>query len=336
MFAIVSSAHAVPVSVQIEPVGVYQDFNGAFGLAYDPVNDLIWASQGDVGDNSVHSFKPFKNFTASELAGLPTNSEGISQISNAVGELDVAGTTAPGGAGGFGSGSHFSALAFDAETGQLAQTASGDVRAYDPFTAANQTTLAGIGSGFADGLDLDGSNAWFSPDIGSIFNNGALFASNGDSTDTTIPDWTGLGSTVGLGWSGVEQVADLIFAVAVHSPVDAGRSRTIVAFDRLTGMLDFADPDGDPIAARWEDMAFDGRFLYAADLRGNEDGLGPNGDIYVFDVQRDGSSILVPPDGGEGNGGPASVPEPASLALFGIGLAGLYFAGWRRKAATIA
>ena len=308
-------AWAVPVSGQFVPVGVYINTQSVFGLAYDSVNDVIHFSQGDSGDNLVHTVKPFKNYTPAEIAALPLIN-GIPALSNAVAMLDVAGTTNPGGSGGSGSGAHFSALAFNQATGQLVQTSSGNVRAYDPFTAANEVSIPNVGSGFADGLDFDGPNRWFSPDVGSINNNGVLFISDSDATKTTLPVWTGLGNAQGLGWSGVEQVGNSLFAVAVQSGSDIGRSRTIVRFDATTGELLGFDPDGDPIAARWEDLAFDGSFLYAADLRGNADGLGVAGDIYVFQV----TGGLRP-----------GVPEPATLGLVLIAasLAGL--TGIRRR-----
>jgi hypothetical protein len=303
-------ASAVPVAGQIVPVGIYLNTTHAFGLAYDSVNDVIHYAQGDSGDDLVHTIKPFKNYSAAEIAALPLV-DGIPALSLAASLHDVAGTTSPGGSGGFGSGAHFSALAFDATTGQLVQTAGGDVRAYDPFTAANQTTITGVGSDFADGLDFDGANRWFSPDLGSIFNNGVLFISNSDDSKTLLPVWTGLGSADGFGWAGVEQVGDSLFAVAVQDGADTGRSRTLVRFDATSGELLGFDPDGDEFAARWEDLAFDGKFLYAADLRGNADGDGTAGDIYVFAV----SGGLEPPTPG--------VPEPATLGLLGLALAGL-------------
>ena len=308
-------------SVEIAPVAIYQDVTHAFGLAYDPVNSLIWSAQGDSGDSLVHSLKPFNTFTAAELALLPTNGSAY-LIDNTAGQLDVAGTTDPGGSGGSGSGAHFSSLAFNNATGQIVQTAPGDVRAYDPFTALNQTTIAGVGSGFADGLDFDGANMWFSGDVQDIYKNGVLFADRSNAAQTLDAAWVGLGGTSALGWSGVEQVGNLVFAVAVHSGSDTGQSRTIVAFDLSTGNQLFADPDGDPVAARWEDLAFDGRYLYAADLRGNENGNNVAGDIYVFDVIGDDGSIID-------DGGPRPVPEPSTFLLLGSGLAGLVF--YRRK-----
>jgi hypothetical protein len=300
------------------PVGVYLNTHAAFGIAYDSVNDIIHYAQGDAGDNLVHTVQAFKNYTAAEIAALPLVN-GIPALSLVASQHDVAGTTNPGGSGGLGSGAHFSALAFNSATGQLVQTASGDVRAYDPFTAANQTTIPNTGSGFADGLDFDGTNRWFSPDIGDIFKNGALFIDNADPSKTVLPGWSGLGSETGFGWSGVEQVDGSLFAVAVQDFGDAGRTRTIVRFDAVTGELLGFDPDGDPIAARWEDLAFDGRFLYAADLRGNADGLLVPGDIYVFGVT------------GGLNPGPGQVPEPASLGMFVIGASLIGLTMMRRR-----
>jgi hypothetical protein len=326
LVVLAGTCFAVPTSVEITPVAIYQDITGAFGLAYDSVNGLIWVAEGDSGDNDVHSLRPWNDFSAGEIAALPDNGSGAKLLSNLAGELDVAGTTSPGGSGGSGSGAHFSALAFNDATGQIAQTSPAGVRAYDPFTAANQVLIGGVGSGFADGLDLDGANNWFSGDVQDILNNGVLFADRTVAAQTNNPAWTGLGGTNALGWSGVEQVGDLVFAVAVHSGADTGQSRTIVAFDLATGVLVFADPDGDSAAARWEDLAFDGRYLYAADLRGNEDGLGLDGDVYVFDVIGEGGSIID-----DNGGGGAVVPEPGTVLLVGLGLAAMAGRGYRRR-----
>ena len=144
---------------------------------------------------------------------------------------------------------------------------------------------------------------------------------NADPSKTFLPGWSGLGSETGFGWSGVEQVGDSLFAVAVQDFGDAGRTRTIVRFNAVTGELLGFDPDGDPIAARWEDLAFDGSFLYAADLRGNADGLLDVGDLYVFGV----TGGLDP--------GPRQVPEPASFGMFAVGasLIGLTMVRRRRR-----
>lgn len=318
-----SPAEAVPVAGQITPIAVYRNTDHPFGLAYDSRNNLIWYARGDSGDSLVHSLKPYKDYTAAEKAAFPVVG-GVQFISLADGKNDVAGTTDPGGSGGFGSGAHFSALAYDATSGRLLQTSSGDVRAYDPLTAANQTTITGFGTGFADGLDMHGANKWFSPDAGDIYRNGALFAWAGDATKKVTTAIGGIADQ-SMGWSGTEQVGDSLFAVAVLNGADTGRSRTIVRFDAGTGALLGFDPDGDPVAARWEDLAYDGQYLYAADLRGNAGQVGVDGDIYVFGVTG-GLQICGQP------GQPACpTPEPDVLPLLAIGLLGLA-ATMRRKA----
>jgi hypothetical protein len=314
-----SSAFALPVAGQISVVGVYNNTVSAFGIAYDSVNDVIHYTQGDAGDDFVHTVKAFKNYTALELAGfgsVTVDGDTFPSMTLVEGQHDVAGITSPGGLGGSGVGAHFSALAFNTATGQLVQTSNADVRAYDPFTAAGQTTIPGVGAGFADGLDLDGANRWFSPDVGDIFNNSVLTFDNAVLAHTDLGVWAGLGGAVGFGWSGTEQVGDSLFAVAVQDFADSGRSRTIVRFDITTGQLVGYDPDGHLVASRWEDLAYDGRYLYAADLRGDLDGNGVQGDIYVFDV-----------------GGGLNIPEPSSFLLVATGVIGLSLGKSRRRTA---
>jgi hypothetical protein len=300
-------AVAVPVPGEIVPVAIYQNTLNAFGMAYDSANTLIWWTQGDAGDALVHSLRPFNTYTAAELAGF-TQVGGVYRITSAQGQQDVAGTTAPADS------AYFDSLAYDSASGQLVmQGSAANLVSFDPFTGANFNPNYSPGSaefGFSDGLDVDGGNVWYSGDIQDIELNGAVFAPTG----IVLPTWNGLGSATTLGYSGVEQVGGSVFAVAVQSFGDSGRSRTIVRFDATTGELLGYDEDGDPGAARWEDMAFDGRYLYAADLRGNIDNAGVIGDIYVFDV----TGGLEP-----------GVPEPSTMLLIGTGLIGLV--GFRRK-----
>ena len=111
--ALPSPATAVLVN-QIDPVAVYHDTTGAFGMAHDSVRKLIWYTQGDAGDSLIHSLKPFNEFTPGELAGLP-DIGGVKQISLVAGQHDVAGTTNPVASGG----AHFRSLAYDAAIDQL-------------------------------------------------------------------------------------------------------------------------------------------------------------------------------------------------------------------------
>lgn len=317
--ALVSPASAAPIVGQLVPVAAYVNTNHPFGLAYDSRNNLMWYSRGDSTDDAVHSVKPFKDYTLAEIAAMPVNGDGVRMISLAVGKNDVGGSFTPAGPGGSGSGAHFSALAYDAAGNKIVQTSSGAAVAYDPLTGANQAAVAGFGSGFADGLSQVGTNKWFSPDAANIFLNTALFADSGNVAQrVTVAD--GGISNQSLGWSGVEQVGTDVFAVAVLNGADTGRSRTIVRFD-LAGNLVGFDPDGDAVASRWEDLGFDGEYLYAADLRGNADagfaGDVNDGDIYVFRVTGGlagcGNPAQPPCDNG--------VPEPAPLALMALALA---------------
>jgi hypothetical protein len=286
------SAEAVPVAGDFIPVAVYSNWEGAFGLAYDSTNDLMWYTQGDFGDGIIRSFTPYKNLVAPPF-----------QISQALGNHGV-NTTSPTG------GSYFRSLAFDSATGQLVMQGSGfNLQSFDPITAATENFDYRPGSandGFSDGLDVDGANTWYSPDVQPIYNNGVLVVN--PAIDGVLPSWTGLGGPIPFGYSGVEQVGDSLFAVSVQDFADQGQSRTIVRFD-LTGNLLGFDADGDPTAARWEDLAYDGKFLYAADLRGDFNGDGIAGDVYVFEVT--------------GGLDPTSTPEPSSAVMFGTVLAGL-------------
>ena len=324
-----SIVSAAPMTGQIVPVAVYTDTPSAFGLAYDSVNNLIWFSQGGSGDALIHSLKPFKSFTAADLANPNvTTVGGVIRINTTggPGTLDIAGTTNP--AASFGA--HSRALAFDAPSGQLVMPGipAGTLNAFDPFTAGNLNSNFRPGSGIPgfpliDGLDVDGPNVWYSPDALDIFLNGKLFANGPDILTPKNPDQTlevsdgllvppALGEQ-GLGWAGVEQVGDAVFAVAVLVNENVGRSRTLVRFD-LSGILVAFDPDGDPVAARWEDLAFDGQFLYAADTFGDANNNGTLGDIYVFGVTG-------------GLQGPMA--EPSTIVLFSIGI--LVLLGFARR-----
>ena len=298
---------AAPVPGQLTPVAIYHDTRSAFGLAYDTVNNLMWFSQGDSGDNLIHSFKPFNSYTPGQLAGIPQVG-GVYQISPAQGNQDVAGTTTVTGPGGSGAGAHFSSLAFDSASGRIVYQSSAGLRAVTPITGAGDAPFAAPppNSGFTDGLDVDGGNVWWSPDVGPIYRNGAIFATGASAGAQGAPPTSG--------FSGVEQVGNAVFAVAVGSY--GGHERTIFKFDATTGDLLGYDPDGDPVAARWEDLAFDGRYLYAADLRGNANGTGAVGDIYVFDT---GGGIVIEPPGGVPEAGSTWILLSLAMgSLFGI------------------
>jgi hypothetical protein len=295
---------AAPVAGSIDPIAVYRDTAGSFGLTYDPVRDVMWYDS--LGGSTAWSIKPFKDFTAAEIAAMPVV-DGLPVVDNAT--ANHAAFTTPLPVGG-------EAMAFDTASGKLVMNSrgAGKTISFDPVTGANVADF-GFGEGIlTDGLDVTAGTEWHSRDgfFGVIHKSGAVFAEESVAAQTVLPGWSGAGPGTTDFWSGVQQIGDSLYAVAVQTNEDIANSRTIVRFNAATGELLAYDPDGYLHARRWEDLGYDGRYLYAADLRGNEFGGTNSGQIFVFDL------------GGGLKPNPPGVPDGgSSLLLFGMALAGV-------------
>jgi hypothetical protein len=157
-------------------------------------------------------------------------------------------------------------------------------------------------SGFSltDGLDYDNGELWCSPDISDVYR----LSGNGD-TDL------GGGAVLAGSYSGVERIeaSDGTNYIVVVNDGSNPRQLCVHNMDySLVGCQDFVND-------RYEGLAFDGRYIYAADLYGNK--------IDKFDILgADGGSIIDPGPGGQ-------VPLPAAGWLLGGALMGI--AGLRRR-----
>lgn len=174
---------------------------------------------------------------------------------------------------------------------------------------ASSLVITANTSGFSliDGLDFDHNEFWWSPDVGNVYR----LDTAGAFTGPVNPVLGGAG-----GFSGVERidVGANSFLIVVN---DAFVPRKLCKVS-LTGVFDVNNDCATLSNSRYEDLAFDGRFLYAADLFGNR--------IDKIDLKIDGGSVFVPPDG--------NVPEPSSFILLGIGLLVITHYGQRRRRRT--
>lgn len=165
----------------------------------------------------------------------------------------------------------------------------------NPVTGAmtGSLFLSGIGGGLIDGIDVDGSNIWFSPDVSNVY----LRDFAGNPVAGYPQPFLGGGG----GYSGVEQVTvgGKSYIIVVNDATQP-RKLCIHNFDpsaSLVGCVQFQN-------SRYEDLAFDGRYLWAADYYGSR--------LDQIDLLVNGNPIL--------NG---DVPEPGSMVLLGSGLFGL-------------
>lgn len=187
----------------------------------------------------------------------------------------------------------WSAMAWDGSNLAFAQ--GNTLYKYSTSGISQGNLTLGRSAGLIDGLDIEGGKIYWSPDISYA---AALNLATGLDDPGIILNPAG-------GLSGIERVIsganDWLFVVN-----DASNPRTICRTN--TNSPDANFPAGECVAlpnSRYEDLAFDGRYLYAADYYG--------GRIDKIDLQIDGSSIFDP-----GN----KIPEPSTLALLGIGILG--------------
>lgn len=199
-------------------------------------------------------------------------------------------------------GTQWSALAWDGTTNRIAEVNNNGIDEYNRATTGSQTGaslfaahthIAGDPNFLVDGLDIHGSTLYWSPDV-SFVNTSPLDGSG--TTQTFLLKGSG-------GFSGVQfvSVASSNYVFVVN---DASSPRQLCYHDAVT-----AAQIGCTVLAnsRYEDLAFDGRYLYAADYYGNR--------IDKIDVLSDGASVFVPPAGG--------VPEPATWTMMLVGFGGL-------------
>jgi len=195
-------------------------------------------------------------------------------------------------------GTTWSALAWNGMTNQVTIVENNGITGYDRAVGVQlasslnpqHTNIAGSPNFLTDGLDIEGNTLWWSPDVSFV----AHSPLDGSGSVTAFLPAVG-------GYSGVEYLTvgsdNYVFVVN-----DATNPRQLCFHALDSTQLGCATLPN----SRYEDLAFDGRYLWAADFYGNR--------IDKIDVLSDGGSVFDP-----------SVPEPSTwaMALFGFGAIGM-------------
>jgi hypothetical protein len=184
---------------------------------------------------------------------------------------------------------------------QLVAAQDTSVTYFDPVTGANQTTttitepVTGI-LGLIDGLDIGPlGEIWYSPDVGNVYR---LTSDGTSSIGMNIPFLGGVG-----GYSGVERI-DISAGTYVFVVNDATSPRQLCVHTLDSAEIGCSTFSND----RYEDLAYDGQYLWAADYFGNK--------IDKYCVKIDAGNCL---------GDPIGVPGPLPI------LGGVVALGYSRK-----
>lgn len=198
-------------------------------------------------------------------------------------------------------GTSWSALAYNSNNNRIVIVENNGITQYQKAVGVQSgssldpihTNIAGGPNVLTDGLDIQGNTLWWSPDVSAVYNSPL----DGSGSQTTFLPQNG-------GYSGVEQVTvgskDYVFVVN-----DGFQPRELCYSGSASGCVTLPN-------SRYEDLAFDGRYLWAADFYGNR--------IDKIDLLGDDGSILT-----------SGVPEPSTWAMLVMGFAGVGFLAQRRR-----